>query len=296
MDIDRFSFLDRPLEETLELDRLLAATEVPSDDVGLRFYLEVLGLEHLHYGLWDEADSLSLEGMRAAQKRYLDRLLGLIPDGAKRVLDVGSGAGGNARALKKLGYEVEGLSPDASHGERFRAATGFRFHKCRFEDFKSETPFDLVLMSESAQYVPLERLFPAVERVLEPTGSLLVSDYFPLVKDGSYIVKSGHLLADFFSAAEAAGFALEHEEDVTEQVAPTLDLACQLADRYLFPTLRLAFLRGGQKKPRLTRAVARFLRKRLRRVGARMENIDSRLFREKKRYLICRFSRAAGPG
>lgn len=291
MATDRFSFLDRSLEETLGLDRLLGATEVSRDDVGLRFYLEVLGLEHLHYGFWDEADALTLDGLRTAQKRYLDRLLALIPPGVERVLDVGCGAGGNARVLRERGYEVEGLSPDASHGERFRAATGCDFHQCRFEDFRSEGHFDLVLMSESAQYVPLAQLFPAVERVLTPGGRLLLSDYFPLVKDGSYLVKSGHLLSDFLSVAESAGFALEHEEDITERVAPTLDFACQLVDQYLFPTVRLALLRGSQKKPRLTRAAVRFLRKRLRRVDARMENIDSRLFREKKRYLIYRLVR-----
>jgi CRP-like cAMP-binding protein len=58
--------------------------------------------------------------------------------------------------------------------------------------------------------------------------------------------------------------------------------------QYFLPSLRLALLRGAQKKPLLTRAVLRLFRKRLRRVNARLENLDSELFRKKKRYLIYR--------
>ena len=68
----RFSFLDRPVEESLGIGELLGSTEVAADDVGLRFYFEVLGLSHLHYGLWSDADPMTLEGLRRAQERYLD--------------------------------------------------------------------------------------------------------------------------------------------------------------------------------------------------------------------------------
>ena len=43
----------------------------------LRFYIDVLGLEHLHYGLWD-GDPLTLDGLMAAQERYTDHLIELI--------------------------------------------------------------------------------------------------------------------------------------------------------------------------------------------------------------------------
>lgn len=296
MGINRFSFLDRPLAESLGLEELLGSPEVSDDDVGLRFYLEVLGLEHLHYGLWDDSDPLTLEGLKSAQKRYLELLISLIPDGVERVLDVGCGAGGNARVLQANGYAVEGLSPDESHGERFRAATDSTFHQCRFEDFAVNTRFDLVLMSESAQYVPLKRLFASVDRSLEPGGRLLLSDYFARVKDGSYIVKSGHLLSSFLAAAEASGFVLEHEQDITDRCAPTLDFGCQLIESYLLPSVRLAFLRGAQKRPRATRLAARFLRRRLSRSERKLQVLDSALFREKKRYMVYRFVKPGESG
>ncbi len=286
--VDRFGFLDRPLEESFGITALLDSREVPGDDVGLRFYFEVLGLEHLHYGLWDPSDPRTLAGLMRAQERYLDRLLELIPGGVTRILDVGCGAGGNARRLLERGYEVEGLSPDASHGERFRAATGARFHRAKFEDFAAERRYDLILMSESAQYVPLDRLFPSVESALAPGGQLVLSDYFVLERDGSYVTRSGHVHSEFLAAIEAGGFEIEEQEDVTDRAAPSLDLACQLLEQYFFPSVRLGLLRGAQKKPRITRFIARLLRKRLRKLSRRLENLDSDLFRRQKRYLFYR--------
>ena len=57
---------------------------------GLRFYSEVLGLEHLHYGIWN-GEALTLNGLRKAQERYVDRIVELVPEGVRRILDVGCG-------------------------------------------------------------------------------------------------------------------------------------------------------------------------------------------------------------
>ena len=42
------------------------------NDRALRFYVEVLDLERLNYGLWLEDDELSLTNLKKAQKRYED--------------------------------------------------------------------------------------------------------------------------------------------------------------------------------------------------------------------------------
>ena len=76
--------------------------------------------------------------------------------------------------------------------------------RAKFQDFRPERRFDLIFMSESAQYVPLERLFGAVQAELEPGGWLILSDYFVLEKDGSYLARSGHRLRDFTAAREAS--------------------------------------------------------------------------------------------
>lgn len=82
------------------------------NDRALRFYHEVLGLEHLHFGLWNYDDELTIERLRGAQKRHEDYLINNIPDDAKRILDVGVETAVMSARLQKMGLDIEGLSPD----------------------------------------------------------------------------------------------------------------------------------------------------------------------------------------
>ncbi len=289
----RASFLDSPIEEALSLHARRDPAE-QEEDFGYRFYVDVLGLEHVHYGLW-AGEELTLAGFRAAQQRYTETLADLFPEGVSSVLDVGCGAGGNAAGLAARGYEVEGLSPDPFHGRLFREATHLPFHGCRFEEFRPARRYDALCMSESSQYVPLDRLFDSAIQALEPGGYLILSDYFALVKDGSPATRSGHLLSDFLAAAERSGMQTEYERDVTEETAPTLDLGCQLLDRYIVPTVRLTMRRWRSRHPRLLRMGLWLARRYLEKIETRKETLDSNAFREKKTYRMYRF-RAPGAG
>ena len=192
-------------------------------DWALRFYSEVLGLEYLHYGLWD-GEPVTVAGLREAQQRYADTLIAMIPQGAKRVLDVGCGTGAVAARLRAGGFEVEALSPDPYHQQVVRERHGdLTFHLSRFEDYSGAGDFDVVLMSESSQYIALDILFEAARRAA-PNGHLLVADYFNFSRDGGVVTRSGHLLDEFLAAAEGAGYAIDERRDITDAAAPTLDL------------------------------------------------------------------------
>ena len=75
----------------------------------LRFLHEVLRLEHLHYGLWEDEER-DLAGLSQAQKRFCDELVSWVPEGVRSILDVGAGIGTTSQALSREGFEVEGLS------------------------------------------------------------------------------------------------------------------------------------------------------------------------------------------
>jgi hypothetical protein len=45
------------------------------DSRALRFYSDVLGLEHLHYGLWQAGEETSLANLKAAQARYQQAIM-----------------------------------------------------------------------------------------------------------------------------------------------------------------------------------------------------------------------------
>lgn len=146
------------------------------NDRSLRFYNEVLGLEHLHYGLWEEGEERTLGNMKLAQQRFEDLVVGTIScDKAPkdtRILDVGCGTGSLSRRLIAEGYQVEGLSPDKTQMENFTASLGVPFHHSRFEAFEPKESYDVLIFSESCQYVRPEGLIPVGASVSSRVGRL----------------------------------------------------------------------------------------------------------------------------
>ena len=254
----------------------------------LRFYDEVLGLDHLHYGLWN-GEPINLEGLRVAQQRYEDRLLELIPDGVASVLDVGSGTGVTSARLRSAGYEVEGLSPDPHQESMFRERVpGAPFHLGRFQEFVPSRSYDLVLMSESAQYVWIDDLFETVRRVVDD-GYWLLADYFvaPGAEAGRH---RGHDLEAFRTKAAAMGYELEHDEDITERVLPTLELGRELLHAYVRPSLNLGRDVLSLRHPWLFRLGRALAARRIAREVSRLEReVDPDEFAQSRRYVIQRY-------
>ena len=253
----------------------------------LRFYHEVVGLDHLHYGLWN-GEPLTLDGLKVAQDRFTRHLLSWIPEGVRSVLDVGCGIGSTALMLKQSGYEVEGLSPDPYHQAVFSRRVGTPFHLSRFQEFRPLRRYDLVLMSESAQYIWLDRLFPAVG-ASAPGGHLLVADYFTVNGAKGALGRSGHALDRFLAEARTAGLDLVRREDVTERVAPTLELARSWIERYLDPCLALVSDHLERKTPRLVRFGRWLLRSRIEKAADLRTLIDRDAFLHDKQYLVLLF-------
>ncbi len=115
--------------------------EFDSLALDLYFCSEILKLSSLHYGLWADpgAEALTLENLRAAQRRYTEALYRLVPAGTKSVLDVGCGLGDVARGLAARGVRVTAISPDKNHGRYVEGAgAGVRFVQARYQNFSSE--------------------------------------------------------------------------------------------------------------------------------------------------------------
>jgi MPBQ/MSBQ methyltransferase len=293
---DSRPLVERPREISAEklrqpgLLRRLAERRSPRRvkvSTALRFYHEVVGLDHLHYGLWN-GEPLTLDGLKVAQDRFTRHLLSWIPEGVRSVLDVGCGIGSTALMLKQSGYEVEGLSPDPYHQAVFSRRVGTPFHLSRFQEFRPPRRYDLVLMSESAQYIWLDRLFPAVGESA-PGGHLLVADYFTVNGAKGALGRSGHALDRFLAEARTAGLDLVRREDVTERVAPTLELARSWIERYLDPCLALVADHLERKTPRLVRFGRWLLRSRIEKAADLRTLIDRDAFLHDKQYLVLLF-------
>jgi MPBQ/MSBQ methyltransferase len=254
----------------------------------LRLMREVLDLDHLHYGLW-QGEQLDLEGLKKAQDRYAEKLCDWVPEGVRSILDVGCGTGSMAVRLRDRGFEVEGLAPDPYLGEVFTERTGLVFHLARFQEFEPERGYDLILMSESAQYIWLDSLFPHVCRVA-PGGHLLLADYFVIDNDGSQAARSGHPLAGFLNRADESGCELLRREDVTEQTAPTLALASSWLDKYGIKIAAVLGERAHRRHPWLYRLGDKLFGGRIRRKLEQERTLcDPEIFRRLKRYELMLF-------
>lgn len=202
-------------------------------DVGLAFIRWLTGAENLHYGLWSGLE-VTAGNLRAAQDAYTMKLFGYLPPGPLRILDIGGGAGETARKLMALGHSVEIVVPSPFLAARCRAtAPGAKVNECTFEAFEGSGPYDLCLFSESFQYIPLTESLPKCARLLAPGGKVLIADCF---RTDAYQGRQahgpqpggGHRLTTFRAALAASPFLVEAEEDITEAVAPSIDLEQQL--------------------------------------------------------------------
>ncbi len=265
------------------------------ESTSLRLMREVLELDHLHYGLWQD-EPLGLEGLKTAQDRYAEKLCDWVPDGVRSILDVGCGTGSMALRLRDRGFDVEGLAPDPYLAEVFAQRTGLPFHLARFQEFEPRRGYDLVLMSESAQYIWLDSLFPRVRRVA-PGGHLLLADYFVIDNDGSPAAKSGHPLGGFLERAADNGLEIQRREDVTEQTAPTLALATSWLDRYGVRIAEVLGERTRRRHPWLYGLGDRLFGGRIRRKLEQERTLcDPEIFRRLKRYELMLFRVPAAGG
>ncbi|MDF1873149.1 class I SAM-dependent methyltransferase [Vannielia sp.] len=270
-------------------------------DVGLSFMRWLTGAENLHYGLWTGLDATA-ENLGTAQAAYTEKLFGYLPEGPLRILDIGGGAGETAKKLIALGHEVEIVVPSPFLASRCRQnAPEARVHECMFEDFAGAGGFDLCLFSESFQYIPCEVALKEALGLLKPEGQILIADCFRSeqyegVKRGQ-TVGGGHRLALMRNTVAALSLTIEAEEDITEAVAPSIDL-----EQGLFNVIGHAVSRVNEelkmKRPKTRWAIASTFRMML--SERRRFRLAERLHEQKRtseafchfnRYMIFRLSR-----
>ncbi len=198
-------------------------------DTGLALIRWLTGAESLHYGLWTGLE-VTAGNLRQAQDAYTDKLFALIPQGPLRILDIGGGAGETAKRLLALGHTVEIVVPSAYLAGRCRVnAPGALVHECLFQDYAGGGGFDLCLFSESYQYIPLDEGVPQALTLLAPGGQVLIADCF---RSEAYRGREqhgpqpggGHKLSAFRDRIQGWPVEITHEEDITDAVAPSIDL------------------------------------------------------------------------
>jgi SAM-dependent methyltransferase len=95
---------------------------------------------------------------------------GHLPAAPARVLEVGCGDGGLARAIAGLGHRVTAIDPAAPAGAIFQAVA--------LEDFDGPEPFDAVVASRSLHHIhDLAGAADKIAGLLRPGGRLIVDEH-----------------------------------------------------------------------------------------------------------------------
>lgn len=194
----------------------------------------------LHYGMWEYGERIVVPNVRRAQERYVDKLLSLLPPAPARIFDIGGGTGEMAAVLIERGYDVEMLTPSAVQiaAARERLGADAILHHKRFEDYDGSGKFDILLFSESFQYVPLADSLPRFRDLLSDQGVVVIADCFRSEGyKGGLAPGGGHPFGAFSAAVSANGFEVVTDWDVTEAVAPSMIIDQNFYRGFLAPLI-----------------------------------------------------------
>lgn len=245
-------------------------------DIGLILAKQFFNTEYLHYGYWTPDLAVTTQNIRQAQENYADFIIAHIPPDTRQILDVGCGAGKFAEKLLDLGYEVDGVSPSPNLTRHVRDLLGdrCRIFECGFEAVETEKQYDLVLFSESFQYVSLPEALDQSLRFLKNGGRLLICDFFRRDVEGVSPIGGGHDLDKFYQLMATYPLELEEDIDITRETAPSLDIVNDFLTNTLHPIYNLIFYVLDHNY----RWIAKFIRAKYRK---KLEKIEYKYFQQK---------------
>lgn len=209
--------------------------------VFLRYFFET---EYLHFGYWDEGVALKFANLKKAQRRYVDEVFKLIPDDVESILDVGCGSGAMAAELLEAGYRVDCVCPPSllSAEAKKKLATKATVFEQRFEELETDTRYDLILFSESFQFVELYSGFNQCKRYGQKY--VLIADIFRRDMPQRGPIGGGHKYAEF---KKVYALTKIDEIDITRFVAPGIDLEVDAMRNFLQPLLKVVDRIATQK-------------------------------------------------
>jgi 2-polyprenyl-3-methyl-5-hydroxy-6-metoxy-1,4-benzoquinol methylase len=229
------------------------SSKVVGLDIGLiigRFFLDT---EDLHYGYWPEGMEATIHNLVKAQENHSRLIMEHIPKGTERILDVGSGSGNLALKLINKGYKVDCVIPSKYLAENAQIKLGktSKIYDCRFEDLSTDETYDLILFSESFQYVKMMASLQKVADMLKKDGHLLICDFFRLKMPTKSPLGGGHRWLRFQDAV-STNFRKVTDLDITNETAPTIAIVAEFNREVVAPSAEMIRVFLTDNYPRIS--------------------------------------------
>ena len=232
------------------------------------------GSDDLHYGLWTDDLPVKPENLRKAQDQHAALLIKTIPEDVKNILDVGCGAGALAKRLCEKAYDIECVSPSGPLTAEARKTLGpdTPIFEMKFENLDTPKQYDMVMFSESFQYIKHELSIEKASTLLRPGGYLLICDFFRRTGEERGPIRGGRRIEAFQETMANYPFKTLVDEDITKETARNFDLINDFLNQVGLPIWELAFRYCAANYPRTTKLARRLFRKKI-------EKLEKKYFR-----------------
>ena len=290
------------MEGRTQLSKIPPTAALPSSEFGLALGF-IIGhhffkMDDLHYGYWPAGLPVEAQNLARAQANYTDLLMYHVPSGDRSILDVGCGAGNNARKLIEKGYTVDCVSPNGFLTNVAKQVLGDRatVFETKFQDLQTDRRYDVVLFSESLLFIkPLDVAFDKARSLLNPGGHILITDIFKVPAEGKSPIGGGHELPVFRETIARHPFRPVADVDMTDGIAPTFDVLDHAYREAIQPAYQLILGRLTDKYPWVMKFVRWKFRKKMDRYEQKhfSGRRDGTNFKKYKSYRLLLFQRTA---
>jgi len=262
-------------------------------ELGLRVYKFFLKSEYLHYGYFSDGLEADVANLKQAQENYAELIFSNIPEGTKTILDVGCGSGKTAEQLVARGYQVDCVSPGQILTDYAKNLLGDKvnFFQCRFEDIVTDKKYDLVLFSESFQYIPMDKGIPGALKLLNPNGYIIASDFFHIDREYKSKLGGGHDYLTWLEFKKSFPIKTLVEKDITLETSLTVDIVNQLTQEVIKPIWQHSWDLAEDRFPHIIKWGRKIYRKKIQKLEDKhfTGQRTGELFRKYKKYMFYLF-------
>ena len=247
--------------------------KVTSNEIGLEIGLVLsrffFNTEHLHFGYWPDNLPLNIDNLKQAQDYHSDQIINAIPKNVDTILDVGSGSGGLAEKLIEKKFTVECVSPSEylSDAIEQKLNNKVKVHRSTFENLNIDKKFDLVIFSESFQYVNIQKTLSKVPNFLSENAHFLICDFFRKPDTSTKLLGGGHAWDEFCNEISSTSFENILDQDITIETARTYDLINKIINNVAEPVRDLSAKYLESNYPKIMKLLKWYLDQKIKRIN-----------------------------